>query len=78
MKNYIVPFKVLCNVYVKVEAEDKEEAIEKAYGEVYLSSYAGNGGGDKLIGVSDSYMSVEPGDHFEVLEDIVEEITNQP
>ena len=37
-----------------VEAENKEEAIERAYNNVSIDNYCGNGGTDKLIGVCDS------------------------
>lgn len=51
-------------VYVTaiVEASGKDEAIEKAQGECYLGSYAGNGSDDKLVGVEDCHLSVEAGE----------------
>jgi hypothetical protein len=73
MKKFIVPFTVICTVYVTVEAETKEEAIDIATDEVYLSSYVGNGGSDKLIGVSDENHSIEAGEDFEVIDEWVEE-----
>lgn len=37
-----------------VEAENKGEAIQKAYQNVSIDNYCGNGGTDKLIGVCDT------------------------
>jgi len=74
MKKFKVPFNVTCTIYVWVEAETKEEAIDLAYDEVYLDQYVGNGGNNKLIGVSDENMSVEPGCDFEVDEESIFEI----
>lgn len=55
MKTYRVTgmCKIICGMTVK--AEDEKEAIEKA-NEMFggLSSYVGNGGTDKLLGVSDT------------------------
>lgn len=55
MKKYVVYGKVTAWVCVELEAEDKEEAIEKAFGECSsLDSFVGNGGVDKMIGVCDT------------------------
>lgn len=51
MKKYIVTGYTRVIVEVTVEAENEEEAIEKAYDNVSIVSYCGNGGTDKLIGV---------------------------
>lgn len=51
MKKYIVTGYTRVIVEVTVEAENEEEAIEKAYDNVSIASYCGNGGTDKLIGV---------------------------
>lgn len=51
MKKYIVTGYANVVVEVTVEAENKEEAIEKAYDNVSIDNYCGNGGTDKLIGV---------------------------
>lgn len=51
MKKYIVTGYANVVVEVTVEAENKKEAIEKAYDNVSIDSYCGNGGTDKLIGV---------------------------
>ena len=54
MKKYIVTGYANVVVEVTVEAENKEEAIEKAYDNVSIDNYCGNGGTDKLIGVCDT------------------------
>lgn len=51
MKKYIVTRYTRVIVEVTVEAENEEEAIEKAYDNVSIDNYCGNGGTDKLIGV---------------------------
>lgn len=55
MKKYAVYGKVTAFVYVELEAEDKEDAIERAYDECSsVMAFAGNGGTDKIIGVCDT------------------------
>ncbi len=55
MKKYIVSGKVTAFISVELEAENEEEAIEKAYEECSgPMSFVGNGGYDKLIGVCDT------------------------
>lgn len=54
MKKYTVTGYANIVVEVTVEAENKEEAIEKAYDNVSIDNYCGNGGTDKLIGVCDT------------------------
>ena len=55
MKKYIVSGKVTAYISVELEAENEEEAIEKAYEECSgPMSFIGNGGYDKLIGVCDT------------------------
>jgi hypothetical protein len=54
MKQYIVTGYTRVTVEVTVEAENEEEAIQKAYDNVSIDNYCGNGGTDKLIGVCDS------------------------
>lgn len=51
MKKYTVTGYANVVVEVTVEAENEEEAIEKAYDNVSIDNYCGNGGKDKLIGV---------------------------
>lgn len=55
MKKYIVYGKVTAFISVELEAENKKEAIEKAYEECSgPMDFVGNGGTDKLIGVCDT------------------------
>lgn len=54
MKQYIVTGYTTVTVEVTVEAENEEEAIQKASQNVSIDNYCGNGGVDKLIGVCDS------------------------
>lgn len=55
MKKYIVSGEVTAYISVELEAESKEEAIEMAYEECSgPSSFVGNGGYNKLIGVCDT------------------------
>ena len=52
MKKYAVYGKVSTWVLVELEAEDKEDAIERAYNECSsVMAFVGNGGTDKIIGV---------------------------
>lgn len=55
MKKYIVTGKVTAFISVELEAENKKEAIKKAYQECSgPMNFVGNGGCDKLIGVCDT------------------------
>ena len=54
MKKYTVTGYANVVVEVMVEAENEEEAIQKAYDNVSIDNYCGNGGTDKLIGVCDT------------------------
>lgn len=76
MKKYVVSGKVTAFISVELEAENKKEAIEKAYEECSEPmSFVGNGGYDKLIGVCDTdsaYISIACDDEVEYTE--VEEI----
>lgn len=61
MANYKVHGKAYVDVYVDVEADGAEEAIEVASNEVSeLTSFVGNGGYDKLVGVYGNNQSIEP------------------
>lgn len=77
MKKYIVTGKVAAFISVELEAENEEEAIEKAYEECSgPMSFVGNGGYDKLIGVCDTDnadVSITCDDEIEYTE--VEEIS---
>ncbi len=76
MKKYIVTGKVTAFISVELEAENKKEAIEKAYEECSgPMNFVGNGGTDKLIGVCDTdsaTVSINCDDEVEYTE--VEEI----
>lgn len=56
---YTVTMPIICNVYIEVEAESEEEAIELAHEEYGVSNFCGNGGSDKLIGVYESNHSID-------------------
>lgn len=76
MKKYIVSGKVTAYIEVELEAENEEEAIEKAYEECSgPMNFVGNGGCDKLIGVcdtDDAIVSIACDDEVEYTE--VEEV----
>ena len=76
MKKYIVSGKVTAFISVELEAENKKEAIKKAYEECPgPMNFVGNGGYDKLIGVCDTDsadVSITCDDEVEYIE--VEEI----
>lgn len=60
MSKYKVIGSVSVDVYVEVEAENEDEALEKAGDEMQsLSFYAGMGGSDKLIGVQSHHAGIE-------------------
>lgn len=66
---YTVYGTVHAQVSIKVDAANKDEAIEKAYEEFGgITSYCGNGGNDKLIGVSGSDESIEADGEVEFTE----------
>jgi hypothetical protein len=55
---YKVSIPFVCYVEVKVESETREQAIEEAMEEARITSFCGNGGSDKLIGVYGSNVSI--------------------
>ena len=60
MSEWSVYGSVSIGVCMKVDAETKEEALEKALEQFPgLTNYAGNGGMDQLVGVCDSDCSLE-------------------
>ena len=69
---YAVRGKVTVFVCVELEAEDKEDAIEKAFDECSaLDALVGNGGVDKMLGVQDTdtaEVSVSCSDEVEFTE----------
>lgn len=77
MKKYKVYGLVTVNVTKEVWANSEDEAREKAYDQLpCLTSYCGNGGYDKLVGVEEDDESV---DVFEdIAYDEVEEIEDDP
>ena len=65
MGKYRVTASIPVFVSVKnIDAADEEDAIEKAYEHLSLTSYAGNGGTNKLVGVSGEDVSVEAGEYL--------------
>ncbi len=66
MKQFAVWGTVACSVCVVVEAEDEDDALKVA-DEMFggLTQYLGNGGTDKIIGVSGPNESIDPGDYVE-------------
>lgn len=57
---YLVTGKAEVSVYIRIEAGSEEEAIEKANEEFGgITSYCGNGGMDKLIGVDGINESID-------------------
>jgi len=56
------------SVCIEVEADDEDSAITAAYEQFDgLTGYCGNGGSDKLVGTTQSEVSIEPQDEFEFL-----------
>lgn len=52
---------IAISVTVEIEAEDADEAIERAYEEFGgLTGYAGNGGPGKLVGTSQRNVTLDP------------------
>lgn len=75
MTKFRIPFSVTSTVYVDVEADDQDEAIEIALGKVHLRPVAVVGESIKSIGVSLSGdCSIEPGDDFEVVKYLIQEL----
>lgn len=65
MKKFRVTAAIPVFVSIEVEAENEEDAIEAAHEEGFsLTSFVGNGGSDKLVGVRGSNRSVEPGEEI--------------
>ena len=62
MKKWNVYGSASIGVTMSVEAETKEEAMQKAYEEFPgLTNFAGNGGTDRLVGVYDGECSLDAG-----------------
>lgn len=57
---YTVTGTATVTVCIEVDVDDKEDAIDVAYEEFGgIHSFCGNGGMDKLIGVSGTHESIE-------------------
>lgn len=66
MTTYTLQYKTEVYIYVKIDAENDQEALDKANDmDLTLRSYCGNGGCDKLVGTTESYMSIEPSEEVE-------------
>lgn len=66
MAKYRVYGEVIVSVYTDVEATSPEEAINFAYNECSsLTSFVGNGGTGRLVGVYDGPTRLELGDEIE-------------
>lgn len=77
MKKYRVTGTVEVVVTKEVWAHDEDDAYEKASMELpSLAAYAGNGGWDKLVGVSESDESVDVFDDIEYND--AEELEDDP
>lgn len=77
MRKYKLTAKGIFYLEMELEANSKEEAIELAIEEGRVSSYCGNGGCDKLIGVTDSdygTISIEADEYLEINEDEIKEM----
>ena len=75
MKKFLVPFKGFVTVYVEVEAEDKDSAVDEAWETAHISHYSGNGARHgKLIGVSGRNIYIDASDELEPIEDDIEEL----
>jgi hypothetical protein len=67
MATYAVELATEVMVTITVEADSKQEAEELAVSEFQgLTSYCGNGGADKLVGVDSHNMSLDPTCSWEV------------
>lgn len=62
MKEYDVTVPFPCFVVMKVKAATAEDALEYAEQNAFISEFAGNGGYDKLIGVTNSCDAIYAGD----------------
>lgn len=62
MKDYLVNLTIPVYLTIRVEADDAEDAYEKAYDLAYLDSYVGNGGMDKIVGTNETNVSIEAGE----------------
>lgn len=71
MATFIVPLKFTGTVFIIVEADDKEDAVNEAYEQVYIS----NGDSDKIICVHESNHSISVNEGcYQVVEIDIKEI----
>ena len=78
MKKYKVHGTTTITVYKEVWADNEDDAMDKAYNQLYaLTEYCGNGGCDKLVGVESigEYISVYDNIHYDDVE-FLEDISN--
>lgn len=78
-KKYAAYVPYIVHVRVEVEADSEDEARDFAYDEAVISGYCGNGGTDKLIGVTGD-ASIDVGEVAEgnfTLEIDLEELPNE-
>ena len=62
MKTFSVAVPIIAWVTIEnVQAENAEDAEEKALSELYVCGFCGNGGTNKLIGVTGVNESIEAG-----------------
>jgi len=79
MKKYIVTVPYAVFVTLEIEAETEQAAIDLGIQESLISGYCGNGGTDKLIGVSGLNISIQAGDEplevepFSITTEVLEE-----
>lgn len=65
MKKYTVGIPYIVVVTAIVEAESESDAVDAAFDDgASLTSYCGNGGNDKLVGVYGSNLSVEAWEEY--------------
>lgn len=63
-QKYLVSFAMPVYFTVTVEADNEDEAKEQALEYAELSSFTGNGGWHKLVGVTESCVEIDPGEEI--------------
>ncbi len=77
MSKYKITAKGTFYIEMELEANSIDEAIELAREEGSVNGYCGNGGCDKLIGVTDSdygSVSIEADDYINIDEENIKEL----
>ena len=60
MKKFVLTGDVTATVTITIEAENEQQAIDKAHDEFAgVEAFCGNGGVDKLIGVCEDNQSID-------------------